>query len=81
MMNSQNTIKIDAEGQRHLNAYIDYTYNTGLGDKPFSPEVKKNPLRKNFKTKTIGILKSNRNMQSTSKSREKMRRIEYSSHG
>ena len=33
-----NTIKIDAEGQKHLNAYINYSYNNGEGSLPYSPE-------------------------------------------
>lgn len=38
-MNRNNTIKIDAEAQNHINAYIDYQYNAGVSDKPFTPEV------------------------------------------
>jgi len=32
-------IKIDAEAQRHLNAYIDYSYNVGENAAPFSEEA------------------------------------------
>lgn len=36
--NKDNTITIDREAQKHLNAYIDYSYNVGQYDKPFTPE-------------------------------------------
>lgn len=38
-MDQGNVIRIDANAQNHINAYIDYQYNAGVSDKPFSPEV------------------------------------------
>lgn len=34
----ENTISIDKEAQRHLNAYIDYSYNVSQYDKAYTPE-------------------------------------------